>query len=215
MRQLTSIVAVNEDGVIGCRNSLPWRIKSDLAFFKRSTQNNCVIMGRRTHDSLGRCLPSRYNIVLSNQLSLFEDSPECVLRYGIAEALKQAEEAPRRFAEVFIIGGSTMYEQFAHLVDRYLITVVKKDVADADAFFDLGVMKSANWHVVSQSDELQNEGDEAPYQIFELVANDREQRVLERKSLIEDFSAKVLGRSRTIKRPKKADAGSKTLAFGW
>lgn len=213
MRQLTSIVAVNRDGVIGCRNSLPWRIKSDMAFFKESTSNNCVIMGRRTYDSLGRCLPNRYNIVLSNQLSLFVDTSECVLRYGIADALTQAERSPQKFGEVFVIGGSTMYEQFDHLVDRYLITIVDKEVPDADAFFDLKVMKSADWEIVSQSARLKHEGDEAPYQIFELFSRDRESRVAQRKALVDDFVSKQSAKIKPARRAKQDVP--KTLAFGW
>ena len=57
MRQLTSILAVNEDGAIGAGNCCRWRVRTDLRFFRDKTQKNVVIMGRRTYDSLGRGLP--------------------------------------------------------------------------------------------------------------------------------------------------------------
>src|SRR5436309_740216 len=117
---LTSIVAIDKNGAIGCRNTLPWRLKSDLAFFRQTTNGNAVIMGRKTYDSIGCCLPNRKNIVLSHSYDLFHSTPDCQLAHSIEEALARAGNSPSR--EAFVIGGAATYAQFANLIDRYLVT---------------------------------------------------------------------------------------------
>ena len=59
------IFACDEQGAIGKDGDLPWRQSSDLQFFKRTTLNKTVVMGRKTWDSLGRALPKRRNIVMT------------------------------------------------------------------------------------------------------------------------------------------------------
>jgi dihydrofolate reductase len=201
MRRLTSIVAVNQQGAIGCRNALPWRLSTDMRFFKETTTDNVVIMGRKTHDSLGRCLPNRYNVVLSHQLALFQDTDSCVLKYSIAEALEAAETCPKKFGEIFVIGGETMYRQFAPFVDRYLITVVDKVVPDADAFFsEANVGDERDWNIKLMLSVEKDETNEAPFKVFEFVSRDAEGRAAERADLISGWIQK---RGRTAHLPSK------------
>jgi len=214
MRQLTSIVAVNRDGVIGCRNSLPWRVKSDLAFFRAQTSGNIVLMGRRTFDSLGRCLPKRYNVVLSKNFNLFPDDESCVLRCGVADGLIAVEAAPKIYEQAYIIGGSTMYEQFDTLVDRYLITVVDKQVDDGDAFFDISVLdRSDLWDVRRVAARTQGEGDEAAFEVFELVARDQVERVKERQALLSRAPKRLM--SSPAKRRAGLPSQAVALSFDW
>lgn len=134
MPTLTSIVAVGLGGEIGVENRLPWRLKSDLRFFQRTTEGNIVIMGRKTFDSIGGCLPKRENIVLSHRATLFERHPGCAHAHGIGETLYLRERQARK--QAFVIGGAVTYEQFAPFVDRYLITFVGAHFPEADAHFD-------------------------------------------------------------------------------
>ena len=60
------ICAISKNNVIGNENKLPWNIPEDLKRFKELTSNNWIVMGRKTFDSIGRPLPNRKNIVLSN-----------------------------------------------------------------------------------------------------------------------------------------------------
>lgn len=200
MRQLTSIVAVNRDGVIGCRNALPWRVRSDMVFFKEQTRGNVVIMGRKTYDSLGRCLPDRYNVVLTRQFQLFADERGCVSRAGVSEGLLEAYSTPQKFREIFVIGGATMYEQFDQLVDRYLITIVDKDVSNADAFFDMSIFdRTADWTCKQVAEKAQGEGDEAPFEIFELTSKHLESRQgerVDRLSALAEKTKRSVGSSR-------------------
>jgi dihydrofolate reductase len=194
MRRLTSIVAVNPQGVIGLGNALPWRVRSDLQFFKAQTSGNVVIMGRKTHDSLGQCLPNRHNVVVSHQFSLFDTTSNCVLQHSIPEALATAESAAASYKEIFVIGGASMYQQFSGLVDRYLVTMVDKAVPDGDAYFDPGIFgDSDNWETRIVVNGVANTtGDEADFTIFEMNARDLEQRRQARQQTL----ASVLERAR-------------------
>ncbi|CAN5152269.1 hypothetical protein BH09PSE3_BH09PSE3_17720 [soil metagenome] len=187
MRRITSIVALNLDGAIGCRNALPWRLRTDMAFFREETRGNIVIMGRKTYDSLGRKpLPGRFNIILSHHFGLLESAPDLAGATGIAEALAVAETAPDHFREIFIVGGQTMYEQFAPLVDRYLITVVNKSVANADTFFDKNLIESKEWqsHLL-RSVEASEGVDEASFTIEELTRERTGARLESRQQMID------------------------------
>ena len=216
MRKLTSIVAVNQAGVIGCRNSLPWRVKSDLAFFRATTSENVVVMGRKTFDSLGKCLPKRYNIVLSRGFGLFEDTKMCVRRAGIAEGLAQVEDSPVAFKEAFVIGGATMYEQFAHLVDRYLITVIDKVVSEGDAFFDVSVLNNQEeWSLRRVTARAKGDGDEAAYEIFELQAKDADRRAELRRQLVASFRGEQRVGGQKLTRRMAMGSDARSLAFDW
>ena len=57
------IVAMDEQRLIGRENDLPWRLSADLQYFRRTTMGKPIIMGRTTHESIGRPLPGRQNIV--------------------------------------------------------------------------------------------------------------------------------------------------------
>ena len=186
MRRLTSIVAVNPRGVIGCGNALPWRVRSDMQFFKGQTTDNIVIMGRKTYESIGNPLPNRYNIILTHQFSLFPETETCKIASSIGEALFIAERAPRKYKEAFVVGGAFTYEQFSDLIDRYLITIVDKDVPDGDAFFQYDHIElGTDWMLKELTDGFsQNEKDEAEYAIFELTAKNKKLRKEERAKLL-------------------------------
>jgi dihydrofolate reductase len=61
---ISLIVAVAENGVIGVRGKLPWRLSSDLKQFKALTMGKPIVMGRMTFESIGRALPGRQNIAV-------------------------------------------------------------------------------------------------------------------------------------------------------
>lgn len=171
MRQLTSIVAMNDQGAIGAGNSLPWRVRSDMQFFRRTTLDQVVIMGRKTYQSLNGCLPRRSNVVVTHGFSLFSAGPDCRSAGAIDEALVTAAKAAKK-RDVFVIGGAMMYEQFAPYVDRYLITMIEKDVPNADTFFrETWLSDQGEWdqRLIAQGD-ADGEADEAGFAIWEFVA---------------------------------------------
>lgn len=176
MKRLTSIVAVNREGVIGCGNALPWRLRTDMRYFREQTTGNVVLMGRKTFDSLGRrCLPDRYNVVVSHTFGLFPETEDCRPAYGIEDALFRATMAPKRYSETFVIGGASMYEQFTPYVDRYLITMVEKSVPSGDTFFNQDPLGDPDqWRIDQLFSCSASETDEAAFTVFEVLAKQPE-----------------------------------------
>ena len=126
---LALIVAVARNGVIGKDGGLPWHVSEDLKHFKKTTHGHAVIMGRKTHDSIGRPLPKRRNIVVTRQTgTLF---PGCEAAHSLDEAIALArttDDCP------FIIGGASLYEEALPLATELHLTTIDEDV-DGDAYF--------------------------------------------------------------------------------
>jgi dihydrofolate reductase len=128
---LALIVAMGRDGTIGDNGKIPWHIREDLQRFKRLTMGHPIIMGRRTYDSIGKPLPGRTNIVLT-QNPHFAAPPE-VLRFGSLDA---ALEYCRQRTEdlVFVIGGSKVYEAALPIADRLFVTEVHNAICGDTKF---------------------------------------------------------------------------------
>ncbi len=191
LRPLTSIVAIDLRGAIGCDNTLPWRLKSDMAFFRENTIGNTVIMGRKTYNSLGsKPLPRRNNIVLSHNNVLFANAPTCQLALSVEEALFLAER--NADDEIFVIGGAQTYEQFDCFVDRYLVTIVDHEVPNADARLSETVLNSfREWDRVELAKYDADDQDEFAFAIFEVTAPDCDQRRTARKRMVEGHAKKI------------------------
>jgi dihydrofolate reductase len=131
MDKISLIVAVSRNSCIGLKNTLPWRQREDMKFFKQSTVDKAVIMGRKTYDSLGgKSLPKRLNIVISDRLK-DEEIDNIVVAGSVSEAIKIAQDYG---LEPVIIGGASIYEQSIDIVDEILITVLDTEL-EGDAFF--------------------------------------------------------------------------------
>jgi dihydrofolate reductase len=126
---ITIIVATDRNNGIGYRNNLLAHIPGDLQRFKQITMGHCLIMGKKTWESLPiKPLAGRKNIVLTdNELDCFDCADTA---RSIDEALALCE--PGR--EVFIIGGGSVYRQFMPLADRLMVTHIH-DEFPADTYF--------------------------------------------------------------------------------
>ncbi|CAL1517054.1 IS1595 family transposase ISSsu9 [Chitinophaga sp. MM2321] len=145
------IVAVSENNVIGINNQLPWRLSADLKYFKSTTMGKPIIMGRKTFESLGKPLPGRPNIVITRQ---HDFNPEgAFVVPSIPEAIAKANTFEG--TELFITGGSQIFEQAWPLVQRIYLTRVYA-VVPGDAFFP--AIHGSEWNLVS--DERHDEWDE-------------------------------------------------------
>jgi dihydrofolate reductase len=128
---ISSIVAVGNKNAIGIDNDLPWHLPADLKFFKETTRGHFVIMGRKSFESIGKPLPGRTNLIVTRQQDF---SPSGVyVFHSIPEALQFAQQQKQE--EVFILGGSTVYEQTQNLWNKLYLTRVTVDVPQATAFF--------------------------------------------------------------------------------
>ena len=126
---LTLIVATDRHNGIGIRNTLPWRLPEDLAFFKRTTTGHPIIMGRKTFDSIGRALPNRRNIVVTRNADWSHAGVEAVSSLQQAAVLAGDGEA-------FVIGGAQIYVEALPLAARLIVTEIGADF-ECDAFFPL------------------------------------------------------------------------------
>ncbi|MCH4172645.1 MAG: dihydrofolate reductase [Lactobacillus sp.] len=123
---LAFIWAESTNHVIGAKGKMPWHISDDLQYFKKTTRNHCVVMGRQTFVSLGgKPLPQRQNIVLSRQfdLQLPADVIHCQDKQGV---LAYAKAQPT--AQIFIIGGAQIFALFADVVQQLYVTRIQKEV---------------------------------------------------------------------------------------
>jgi dihydrofolate reductase len=118
MLELTAIVAMTPERVIGRAGNLPWHLPEDLGFFKRTTSGHPIVMGRKTYESIGRPLPKRRNIVLTRDRSWLASGVEVIHRPEDLETLPGLE------GRVFIIGGSEIYAAFMPHLDDLLVSHV-------------------------------------------------------------------------------------------
>ena len=124
MIEIVLLVATAENGVIGSKGSIPWRLKSDVLRLKAMTMGKPVVMGRKTFESLRRPLPGRTNIVVTRDPDY--RAAGAVVTSSIADARAIAlGDALRRFAtEIAVIGGAEIYAQWMDLADRLEVTEV-------------------------------------------------------------------------------------------
>ena len=149
MSKLSIIVAMSSNRVIGVNNTLPWHLSEDLKHFKFLTVGHTIIMGRKTYDSIGRALPNRRNIVISRNIEISCEGAEVV------HSIENAFSISKNDGEVFVIGGSNIYEQALHLVDHLYITEIKKSFL-GDAFFP--EINKSIWIETSREDHIANDG---------------------------------------------------------
>lgn len=124
-RNWVAVVAIARNGVIGNQGTLPWRLSSDLKRFKQRTMGHCLLMGRKTYESIGRPLPGRQTIVLT-QSGQFDDARvTCAANPSDVPALV---EAGRR---VMVVGGAQIYDAtMSHCSEIWLTRVLADVVGD-------------------------------------------------------------------------------------
>ena len=128
MTQLSIIVAIANNQVIGINNTLPWHLPEDLKRFRALTTGHHIIMGRKTYESLGRLLPGRTTVIVTRNKSYQLEGALIAHSLEAAVALCQNDD------EVFLIGGAELYQDGLKLADKLYITEVNLAV-DGDAFF--------------------------------------------------------------------------------
>lgn len=129
---ISIIVAVaGKNRVIGKRGGMPWYIPAELKRFKEITMGHPIIMGRKTHESIGRALFGRTNIVITHDPKFSAEG--CIVVHSLEEAIKQAQGKPGS-EEIFIMGGGQIYEQALPLADKLYLTYLDKEI-EGDVFF--------------------------------------------------------------------------------
>ncbi len=132
------IVAVYDDWGIGKDGTQPVALSADRKFFRQTTKNACVIVGRKTLADFpgGKPLPNRVNLVLTRQAISVPGA-------RTVHSPEAAAELAKEFHRVFVIGGGSVYRQMLPYCDCAYVTKVHM-TPESDTFFP-NLDESAQW----------------------------------------------------------------------
>ena len=156
--KISFVVAIADNDVIGINGGLPWNIPGDMKFFKDTTMGHPIIMGRKTHESIGRPLPGRHNIIVTRNSDYETEGCTVVNSMDAAFLL-----ASRETDEAMVIGGAEVYNLSMDQADRiYLTEVHATPEGDATFTFD-----RSPWSETSR-DHFEAEGEAPAYSVVVL-----------------------------------------------
>ncbi|HAE34847.1 MAG TPA: dihydrofolate reductase [Chitinophagales bacterium] len=130
---LSIIVAVSENGVIGLNGDMPWKkLPSDLKFFKETTMGHWCILGRKTYDALGgKVLPGRRFIIITRDTAY--QSADSLVVHSVFEAMHHPAIADEK--QVFVLGGGDIYRQLRPYCNTIYLTRIHASF-DGDTYFN-------------------------------------------------------------------------------
>ena len=133
MVTISHVVALSNNNVIGVNNSLPWNLKTDLAHFKNYTSNKIIVMGRKTYESIGRPLPNRINLIVSNTIKEINGAE---LFKSTEDAINKAKELciNKNLDEIIIIGGGYLFRDTLSITNKLVLTKVDCNI-EGDVFY--------------------------------------------------------------------------------
>ena len=122
------IAAMDKNRVIGVDNQLPWHLPNDMRRFRETTRGHSVIMGRKTHESIGKALPQRHNVVLTRDRSFAAE--QCVVVHSLDEILALDDGS----SEIMVIGGAELYRIMLQHTTRLYLTYIDAVFAGDQTF---------------------------------------------------------------------------------
>ena len=151
-----SLIAAVGDGnnAIGLQGGIPWHLPADFKRFKELTMNHPVVMGQRTFESIGKPLPGRTNIVVTNQKDFRAEG--CTVVHSPKEAFEVAKDAD----EVFVIGGGQIYRSTIPMAQKLYLTKVH-GTFEGDTFFP--EVNENEWRLVSSEPHTKDEKNSFDY----------------------------------------------------
>ena len=155
--RVSLIVAMDRRGVIGADGKLPWHLPADLKHFKAVTMGKPIVMGRKTHASIGRVLPGRENIVLTRDRDYV--APGCTVLHSVEAVLAHSSTAD----EIMVMGGTEVYSRFLPRAGRIYLTQVHADVKGDTYFPEFGQLRGGQWRETGRQDFDSDEGNPYPY----------------------------------------------------
>ena len=157
---ISIIVAMSKNRVIGKDNDMPWHLSDDLKNFKKVTMGSAIIMGRLTYESIGKPLPKRKNIVLSRKLK----DPNLLVFDNLDNALSTLKDE----REIFIIGGEDIYCQTVNRANKIYLTTINEEL-EGDKYFPK--IKFSNWSIIDSVFYEKNENNTHSFKSEILIRN--------------------------------------------
>jgi dihydrofolate reductase len=143
---VTLVAAIARNGVIGADGGIPWHLPDDQRRFKELTIGHVLVMGRVTYESIGRPLPGRTTVVVTRSAGWGADDDGVLVAPSVAEALALAATVDE---EVFVVGGTRVYEEALPFADRLELTWVDAE-PQGDARFP--AVDWAAWREVAREE---------------------------------------------------------------
>ncbi len=153
---ISLLLAMGKNRVIGKDNDLPWHLPEDLKWFKRISTGHTIIMGRRTYESIGKPLPNRKNVIVTNDENYQAEG--CIMTHSIEEALQQNGD------ERIVIGGTNVFKQVLDKADRIYLTYIDEEF-EGDTFFP--EINESEWEVKSKEKGIKDEKN--PYDYYFMI----------------------------------------------
>ena len=170
MAKVALIAAMANNRIIGLNNQMPWHMPADLKHFKRVTLGKPIIMGRKTYESIGRVLPGRLNIVITNDKSyaLAEATVvnSCEDAISIAKLHLSQQGISDDEQEIMVIGGGTVYQHFLAHANRLYLTLIDLDTPGDTYFPDYS---DGSWQEIDSELNEPDEKNPQPYRFITLA----------------------------------------------
>ncbi len=159
---LSIICALTANHAIGHKGGLLYYLPADLKHFKQLTTGHTIIMGRKTFESLPKgALPNRRNVVITHQTDYAAPGIE------VFHSLPEALQACQADAEVYIIGGESVYAEALPLAQRLCLTHIDAVAEEADTFFP--TLDWEEWKEVSREHHEPDEKNTLPYDFVDYI----------------------------------------------
>lgn len=157
---ITLVAAMNKNNhVIGQNNRLPWHLPADLIHFKSITLGKSIVMGRKTFESIGKLLPHRRNIMITQQKNLIIEG--CEIFHSLDEALNSLTDE----SEIMIIGGGRLFKEALPQAGKMILTIIEHSF-DGDVYFPF--WNDKEWRVISKVDYEPDENNPYRFSFLEL-----------------------------------------------
>lgn len=158
---LSLIAAASENNVVGKDGDLPWHLPAEMKYYRDTTLGKPIIMGRKTHEGIGRALPKRHNIVVTRQEG-YEAAEGCDVVATVEEGIELAKKDG--IEEAFIIGGGEIYKLAMPYIDKLYITRVHTVVENGTAF--LPDIDMSNWREIKKEEHAADADNPIAYTIY-------------------------------------------------
>lgn len=160
--KISIVVAASQNLVIGKDNKLPWHLPADLKYFKKLTMGHCIIMGRKTFESIGKPLPGRTNIVVTRNKN-YSQSNGIIICSSLEEAYEYSRAINEN--EAFVIGGAEIINEALKKADKIYLTHIYENF-EGDTF--LNPIDDKQWKEIKRTFNNKDEVNSYSFSFLEL-----------------------------------------------